>query len=795
MKKIIPDDQLNNDIFEMERFGHYIILKNIMSPDDLIEFEKYLKSEYSMQILKINTEIKKIRKKVSECDPLELLSFSAHNTWLGFIKPYDDFEISNDFINRSTEYIQSIFVSSPQNTTSSTCTDLSKKFHQIVNDIDYLHSLIKEFYFSFGAHLKELHPNLSDSTVELIIEAQVMYLVRGNRYPIFELEYYNNLLTEHNNIFLELFNLTSEEIIMGIKNLQYSLTLAKFDSFESLINLFENNQINYASNDKLLNEEKKKIEEIIDKCVGTRLNNVAQITGWPELFLKELAWEINDKNINFFNDSEFSGWPVIDLPVFKRPFIKIDNQYYCFDYYVFIDNFYRVLQKTITRLKPQYNWKDKQQVASEKMVENIFKTLLPNCQTLTSNYYPINNSKRNFAENDLIIIYNEVLIIVEVKAGSFVYTSPMKDFESHIKSYKSLIEKADYQCSRTKHYLQQHEQADLFDQERHIKSTIDMTKISKIYTISVTIDNINAIAAKAEKINFLTLNDSTISIGVDDLMVYREYFDSPLTFLHFLNQRTLATQEPKLLLNDELDHLGMYIKHNYYTLELKNIKNCCKSYFYGYRDDLDNYFNKLYSPQIKAEKPTQVMPDLFQEMIHWLDHSNIPNRFSMANYLLNFSTEAKEQLYESILYVINGQNSTKKTMPIHVSGLGDDSLRYTCFINQRNLSNFTIKQKRDYTLANLLRDTDDDRYLLDIFFNEENKIEKINIEKFHKNDILSTELNNIKQLSDSIAKNRLLQYKKTHKKIGRNDLCPCGSGLKYKRCCLLKNNNHISAKI
>ena len=189
------------------------------------------------------------------------------------------------------------------------------------------------------------------------------------------------------------------------------------------------------------------------------------------------------------------------------------------------------------------------------------------------------------------------------------------------------------------------------------------------------------------------------------------------------------------------------------------------------------------------------MPDLFQEMIHWLDHSNIPNRFSMANYLLNFSTEAKEQLYESILYVINGQNSTKKTIPIHVSGLGDDSLRYTCFINQRNLSNFTIKQKRDYTLANLLRDTDDDRYLLDIFFNEENKIEKINIEKFHKNDILSTELNNIKQLSDSIAKNRLLQYKKTHKKIGRNDLCPCGSGLKYKRCCLLKNNNHISAKI
>ena len=24
-------------------------------------------------------------------------------------------------------------------------------------------------------------------------------------------------------------------------------------------------------------------------------------------------------------------------------------------------------------------------------------------------------------------------------------------------------------------------------------------------------------------------------------------------------------------------------------------------------------------------------------------------------------------------------------------------------------------------------------------------------------------------------------------KVGRNDLCPCGSGLKYKKCCLVKN--------
>ena len=29
----------------------------------------------------------------------------------------------------------------------------------------------------------------------------------------------------------------------------------------------------------------------------------------------------------------------------------------------------------------------------------------------------------------------------------------------------------------------------------------------------------------------------------------------------------------------------------------------------------------------------------------------------------------------------------------------------------------------------------------------------------------------------------------TERKIGRNDPCPCGSGKKYKNCCMLKNGN------
>ena len=32
-------------------------------------------------------------------------------------------------------------------------------------------------------------------------------------------------------------------------------------------------------------------------------------------------------------------------------------------------------------------------------------------------------------------------------------------------------------------------------------------------------------------------------------------------------------------------------------------------------------------------------------------------------------------------------------------------------------------------------------------------------------------------------------------KIGRNDLCPCGSGRKYKKCCMYKKSNDLQSDL
>ena len=79
-------------------------------------------------------------------------------------------------------------------------------------------------------------------------------------------------------------------------------------------------------------------------------------------------------------------------------------------------------------------------------------------------------------------------------------TAPLTDFENHIVSYQNLIEKADKQCKNTYDYLLSSDEAIIYNQDASIKTKINMREIKDVFTISVTIDNINDYAARAEKL-------------------------------------------------------------------------------------------------------------------------------------------------------------------------------------------------------------------------------------------------------------------------------------------------------
>lgn len=324
--KVKADDYFNNGIFEVARFGKINMIKNVMTPEQHRHYVERLKSDYTCLKEKINAQISIIRDKVTHCNPVQLLSFSADMFLMSLFGIQSEIQISKQDIPtaRMTEYIQSILVSSPNYfIKDDEVSDPSEMFYSIQSDIKQLYALIDQFYFSWGTCLKDLHPDWDESLIMTVVESQMLYLVRGQRYQIFEIEYYERLLLIHNDIFQKLFDLSAIEIVEGIKRLQHSLSQGKMDAMNKLGILFDKFSNNESLDpEKYFEEHRHEGEEFCDEFLGTKLREVTTVTGWNEKFVKELSYGLNEEK-NLFEESEFAGWPVIDLPIQKRPFINI----------------------------------------------------------------------------------------------------------------------------------------------------------------------------------------------------------------------------------------------------------------------------------------------------------------------------------------------------------------------------------------------------------------------------------------------------------------------------------------
>lgn len=682
---------------------------------------------------------------------------------------------------RSVEYVQSIFVSCNAQKPLTEDRDNTILYNQISSKIDELYSLVHQYYMAIGIKYK-IDGKIDDTLLNELIQAQFMYGVRGNRYQVFENSYYRSLLIVHDSVFQQLFNISAEEVVAGIGKIQYALSRGKFAPINRLMQMFDDLQAtNPEDIENKLDSQQEEGAKLISQFFGYDFNDVCAITGWPQSFAKLLSFSLGEEH-SFFSHTEYPGWPIIDLPVHKRPFIEIDSYYYCFDYFSFVDHFYRAIQKMIRRVTTEYDWSGNQQKASENMVADLFAKILPGCAVYKNNYYPQSTSLKQMNENDLLIQYYNVLLIVEVKAGSFVYTAPLTDFDQHIKSYKKLIEEPYTQCERIYNYLQSHSPAKLYNIDKTEKATIDMESVEDIYMFSITVDNINTFAAKAEKISFLQHGNNTISISVDDLMVYQHYFDSPLKFLHFLSQRKAATMNPRIAPDDELDHLGMYIAHNCYSLFFPPDQDISLNLI-GYRESLDTYFGKLYHPELSPEKPQQQMPELIEKIVLFLDSHDIQNKVRISAYFLNFSSRAKEQFEGIARKTIIRQREIGHSIAFSTAGHEADELRYTLFIEQPDISNSPYDYRVEYALSTMVWNTEKDRTLICIHIDKENAISGIDFEIFYDAKMSEDLKNKLHLVGAARAKQRVEIYRQQHGNIGRNDNCPCGSGKKYKKCC------------
>ena len=220
---IKPDDYYNDGIFEMVRAGRYVSLRNLMTPEQNKKYVVFLKGEYPKYIAKINELVVLLRDKIVACDPIQLLSFASDCTLMSIGNHFSEIDMTKDEIStaRMTEYIQSVMVSSHPEckpTDNGFDSDPSGMFFSIQKDIEDLYDLIYSYYSCMATSLEEQYPDYDPSVLIQLFESQTLFLVRGQRYQVFEAEYFKGLLDVHNDIFMKVFNLSAIQILEGYQS-------------------------------------------------------------------------------------------------------------------------------------------------------------------------------------------------------------------------------------------------------------------------------------------------------------------------------------------------------------------------------------------------------------------------------------------------------------------------------------------------------------------------------------------------------------------------------------------------
>jgi len=802
-----PDEVYRFGPIGIARFGKFAVMRNFATDEEHKKFIERAAQRYPEVCADFDNRVRKIRELVKTFEPLRLLQYGFHNFRQSFHenKSTISTDLNTSMAMRMIDYIQSVIVSTPPHESREREFD-QKTWDELLLEVKKLYHEQLTFHIYHSAHLKTTQEKYDLEYDSYYVKAQTLWAnVRGDRYMYYHITHLRDLLTVHNDIFEDIFGISSDKFIKGIELIQQSLSegvpkvAAEFDRFRKVSTKEVSEMLHSgAEPSKSLPELMKEVvqknnwqewqDSILGRVFEFDLFDVQKIADFPVSLLKELSWAPG-QNEDFFAPGEYAGWPLRVMPVQVRPFLCVNGRYYCFELLNLMDNLYRVLQRVIIRLRPEYKekWNERQKQISEELPFKLLTKLLPNATTYRSVYHQWATGKfgeLNWCETDGLIIFDDHLLVVEIKAGAFTHSPPATDFPAYMSSIKELVLKPATQAKRFVEYLRSKDEVMLYDDDHKTIVKLRHTQFRHITACCVTLDQFTTLAAQAESLQPIGTDLQGFPIwpiSVDDLRVYADIFDSPLIFAHFLEERQRAFKSPALKATDELDHLCLYMKHNRYVSYAEDFYESEAPRWVGYLDDLDKYFHDIRCSPDKAKKPAQTLPSGLSEIIRILEMKEKPGRCKIARDLLDMAGDTRNSFDASIKDVLARQKNKGHIIPFSLlSGIS-----ITVFCEQDGLSSSNDAWKRDYVLATLVRSKDCERLLLNLYFDAKNRLIDADYVYLTLDDVPESNRMKIQEKSERQRKHFIAAYLKDSlkKNVGRNEICPCGSDRKYKRCC------------
>lgn len=633
-------------------------------------------------------------------------------------------------------------------------------------------------------------------------------LLRGHRYQVLEGEFYRYVLATHDEALKEVYGAGATEIAAGFQAMADAARTGQAFAIEQIMNQFHAAHAFAAAKGKPLEEvmeewvaenknQSKAAGQAMEDMFRGGVANVSRHTELPQELLADLAYERGEDN-EFFAAGDHSGTPYRTLPVRKKPLIKLGSDYFAVDPCFTRDAGYRALLFNLLQRKPVYKveFNERQKVMSEAAFANILSAQLPGAKVLQEVYYKDPVSKQ-WSENDTLILIDDVLYLVEAKAGAAAtIASPASDFGRHAQSVQDLVIKAYKQCERFFNYLDTADEVPLFHliDGKYVEcARVRRADYRVMLPIGLTVESFSPFSAfckELPEIEPLLGKHAFISLSIDDLFVLRRFLPTPGEFAHYMEVRQAVAGLRRAHLFDELDHLGAYLKKNRVDIELSEQLKKDPDFVVwdGMSFDVDRSFegeNWETDP-----RPTQAYPEEMLKLFGALDATRGYGWLRVDNYFRNLGNEGRSEFAAMLVelrsslnqhdgrYFIYGQDAeTPCFIWLHRSGgiidwkrvndkassaaLMAPAERMTGLMIEATASG-TYKAASTFSIARPAGRTEANAHIFD------------NAERMKQR-----AKNFVKGLK---APTQKIQPASGIPKVGRNDPCPCKSGLKYKKC-------------
>lgn len=716
----------------------------------------------------------------------------------------NDSSVPDDTINEIQfllEYVHAVFASDAE-------PDEVKFDEAQCTDLFALSSKLKEqaMFFAMGSSVDTENEDFGPDTADIEFQIKSTWvLLRGNRYQLLEGEFYSYVLAPHDDVLKEVYGVGAIAIAEGFQDMANATRTGHADAAEEMMRQFK------AAQEFAL-EQEKPLEDVMEEWVAANVDqseaagramddmlrggtaNVSRHTNLPLELLADLAYRRGEET-EFFAEGDFAGTPYRTLPARKKPLIKLGADYFAVDPCFTRDAGYRALLFNLLQRKPDYkkSFIDRQKIMSEGAFLTILTDQLPGAVIYQEVYYK-DPATNQWSENDTLVVIDDVLYLIEAKAGAAAtIASPALDFRRHTQSVQDLVLKAYKQCERFFNYLNSADEVPLYsraDGKYHECGRIRHSDYRVMLPIGLTVESFSPMSTfckELPEVEPLLGKHAFISMSIDDLFVLKRVLPTPGMFAHYMEVRQAVAGMKSAHLFDEFDHLGAYITKNRFDEDIADQFREGEANMVVW-DGMSNVIDRSFEGESWEDNPIpmQEFPDELLMLLGALDNTRSQGWLSAESLIRNYGEQARKDLAKllSDLGETIGQYPER-----YFAFAGDGQLLFVWMQSSEHAAEWKrINDKA--SAAALCTESPDvvgvfievgkgrtykDAQCFKVDTPSEQTAKNAHIFDDAKRMSLKTKKANVPQMADK-------SKPKKAKKIGRNEPCPCGSGVKYKKC-------------